>query len=294
MHLESYEVFRTVVQERSVTKAAQLLHMTQSTASRHLQALEQEYGALLFERSASGLSLTSLGRSLYPYALDLLNCHEHAKEEMQRLRNEGGGLSVGATFTIGEYLLPHILGEFRNHYAGAEVRMRVSNTSQVVDDLRRHRIDVGLIEGLTEASDLAVTEWRVDELVLVCYPQHPFAACDEVDLEEMVGQSLLMREEGSGTRQVTEHALEQAGMLARLSVFMELGSTQAIKSAVAAGFGIAFLSMLTVAEEIADGRLVHVPIRGLHIMRELSIVQRPARHVSFLVEALLRELRRVN
>ncbi len=291
MHLESYEVFQAVVQEQSVTKAASLLHMTQSTASRHLQALEQEYGALLFERSASGLTLTPIGKALYPYALDLLSCHQHAKEEMQRLRREGGGLSVGATFTIGEYLLPHILGDFRNQHAGAEVRMRVSNTSQVVDDLRRHRIDLGLIEGIAETSDLAVTEWRTDELALVCYPQHRFVR-GPVAVAELVGEPLLMREEGSGTRQVTEHALERVGILARVSVSMELGSTQAIKSAVAAGFGVAFLSLLTVADELAAGTLVRVRIEGLRITRALCIVQRPARHVSYLVEALVRELQR--
>src|SRR5579875_1440849 len=185
VHLESYEVFRAIVEYGSVTKAAQHLHMTQSTASRHLQALEDECGGLLFDRNVSGLTLTALGDALYPYSCDLLDCHTRAKEELLRLRQEGGGISVGATFSIGETVLPKILGQVREQYPQAEIRMRISNTSDILEDLYRHRIDIALIEGLVPpTADVQVTPWKDDELILVCGPNHPFAARTSIQLAD--------------------------------------------------------------------------------------------------------------
>ncbi|KYP79627.1 LysR family transcriptional regulator [Ferroacidibacillus organovorans] len=288
MHLESHEVFCAVVEYGSVTKAAIALHMTQSTASRHLQALEDEYGGLLCERSALGLTLTPLGRALYPYSCDLVNCHARSKEELLRLRQEGGDIAVGATQSIGEYLLPRILGRVRKQHPHANIRMRISNTAGILEDLQRHRIDIALVEGVVhQPGDLQVTRWRTDELVLVCGHDHPFATLDAIVLQDLIGQPLLMREEGSGTREVTEVALENVGLLSSLSVAMELGSIQAIKSAIEAGLGIAFLSKLTIEEECASRRLRVLPIRDFRVTRHLSIVERPERYAKWIVKSFL-------
>lgn len=291
MHLECFEVFRTVVECGSVTKAAQLLHMTQSTASRHLQALENEYGGLLFERELSGLTLTELGKALYPYTCDLLSCHARSKEELLRLRRLGGGISVGATYSIGEYLLPRMLGEFARGFPNARIRMRIDNTAQVLDDLARQRIDIGFVEGeVAPAVGLTVSEWIHDELVLVCSPEHPFALSGGIDLAQLPTQPLLCREEGSGTRQVSEAALEQAGMLSAVTIAMELGSTQAIKSAIEAGLGMAFLSRVTIEQECQRGQLVVVSIEGLQMARRFYIVQRTERYAKYMVDEFLRFL----
>ncbi|KPV45264.1 LysR family transcriptional regulator [Alicyclobacillus ferrooxydans] len=292
MHLESHRVFQAAVEYGSVTKAAQILHMTQSTASRHLQSLEDEYGGLLFDRSATGLTLTPFGRKLYPYTCDLLSCHEQAKEELARMRHEGGGISVGATLTIGEYLVPKMLGRIRSLYPQSEIRMRISNTSEVLEDLMRHRIDIALVEGKVDAgTDLKVDVWRDDELVLVCSAMHPFASVPSVTLQDLVGEPILFREEGSGTRQATETALEAAGMLSAMTIAMELGSTEAIKAAVEVGLGMAFLSRLTVERDCQSGRLVEVPVEGFHILRHLYIVERLERFEKVLVRCFLQILR---
>ncbi|WDL97596.1 LysR family transcriptional regulator [Alicyclobacillus sp. ALC3] len=291
MHLESHEVFCAVVEHGSLNKTAQVLHMTQSTASRHLQAMEDEYGGLLFERSASGLTLTPLGQALYPYSRDLLSCHVRAKEELLRLRSEGGGLCVGATLSIGEYLLPVLLGDLRERYPSADIRMRIANTTEIVSQLAHHSIDVGLVEGIvTPTADLVVTAWKEDDLVLVCPPSHRFAQKGEISLADVLEEPLLCREEGSGTRQVTEQALEQENMLSQATFCMELGSTQAIKSAIVAGLGVAFLSRLTVHEDCQRGVLVEVPIAGFQIRRHLHIVQRAERYSRYMVDAFLRLL----
>lgn len=291
MHLESHEVFCAVMEYGSLTKAAPALHMTQSTASRHLQAMEEEYGGLLFERSAAGLTLTPLGHALYPYSRDLLSCHVRAKEELLRLRQEGGGLCVGATLSIGEYLLPVLLGDLMSQYPSADIRMRIANTAEVLRQLTHHSIDIGLVEGLvTPSPELIVTEWKVDDLVLVCPPFHPFVVKGEVTLQEALQEKLLCREEGSGTRQVTEQALERAGVLAHATFSMELGSTQAIKSAIVAGLGIAILSRLTIEDDCRNGLLVEVPISGFQIRRNFYIVQRPERYARYMVDAFLRLL----
>ena len=293
MHLESYEVFRAAVECGSINKAAQQLHMTQSTASRHLQLLEDEYGGLLLERGRVRVSLTPMGAALYPYVVDLLSCHYRAKSELSKLRTEGGGICVGATFSVGEYLLPNILGDFQKSHPHVEIKMRVSNTSQVMDDLMRHRIDVGIVEGIVNTDDIAVTPWLEDELVLVCPPGHPFTRQPFIQLEDLGNEFLLWREEGSGTRDVTERALEQAGVLSSLPRAMELGSTQAIKSAIQAGLGIAFLSRLTVRQECTNETLVVVPIRDFTIRRTLQIVERQERYSKYMVEQFLTALRNV-
>ncbi|MHB1627208.1 MAG: LysR family transcriptional regulator [Bacilli bacterium] len=288
MHMESYEVFRVVSEHGSATKAAQVLHMTQSTVSRHLQALEEEFGGLLFERSASGLTLTDLGQALYPYTCDLLSCHARAKEELLRLRSRSGGLCVGATLSIGEYVLPRILGQFRKHNPLAEIRMRISNTTEVMDDLLRHRVDIGLVEGMIEPSaDFTVAQWTTDELILVCSPEHPFAKRAQIGVAELMEESLLCREEGSGTRQMTERALDNIGILPSLAFVMELGSIQAIKSAIQAGLGIAFLSRLAVLEVCQSGRLVEVAIEEFHIVRPLQIVKRAERYPKIAIKEFL-------
>lgn len=291
MHLESYEVFCAAVEHGSITKAAQRCHMTQSTASRHLQVLEDEYGGLLLERGPSGLALTSLGAALYPYALDLLSVQQRAKSELLQLRREGGGVCVGATFSVGEYVLPNLLGKFRKFHPQVEIKMRIANTSQVIEDLVHHRVDLGIVEGMVNTDDFAVTPWITDELVLVCPVGHPLGSKETVTLRDLTAQPLLWREEGSGTRDVAERALDNAGILSLLPMTMQLGSTQAIKSAIQAGFGIAFLSRLTVEQEIKSGELVEVPIEDFSIRRTLQIVERVERYPKYMVEQLIRDLK---
>ncbi len=291
MHLESHEVFRAVVDCGSITKAAAQLHMTQSTASRHLQALEFEYGGKLVDRSTSGLTPTPLGLALYSYSCDLLNCHARAKEELMRLRNKMGSLCVGASLSIGEYMLPEILGAFRSRHSGAEIRMRVSNTEQIVRDLLNHRVDVALVEGVVENHvELVAYSWQKDELVLVCPPEHRFADRQHIRVTDLTSAELLMREEGSGTRQVTQLALEDAGV-GPLPPAMELGSTQAIKSGIEAGLGIAFLSRWTVLRELENGQLCEVAVDGLRIERELQIIARAERYPKMMVEEFVSMLR---
>lgn len=287
MHLESYEVFCTAVDYGSITKAAQRLHMTQSTASRHLQMLEDEYGGVLLERGPIRITLTVLGSALYPYAADLISCHQRAKSELSQLTREGGEISVGATFSIGEYLLPNLLRKFRNSYPNVEIKVRVVNTSQVMDDLLHHRVDLGIVEGTVDAQSMVVTPWLTDELVLVCHPAHAFAKRASISLTDLASAPLLWREEGSGTRSVAEQALAQTGMLSRLPIAMELGSTQAIKSAIAAELGMAFLSRLTVQQECLSGSLIEVPIDDFVIRRTLQIVSRVERYRKYMVEQLL-------
>ncbi|MCY0876135.1 MAG: LysR family transcriptional regulator [Firmicutes bacterium] len=292
MHLESHEVFRAAVEYGSITKAAQALHLTQSTASRHLQALEDEYGGLLFSRSAAGITLTALGATLYPYTCTLLDCHAQAKEEMRRQSGMGVRISVGATLTIGEYVLPEILGAFRRRHPDAALRMRISNSHDIIEDLFRHRIDAALVEGVvTEHSDLSATPWMTDEVILVCANDHPFAERPHVTLADLIDQPLLAREHGSGTRQITEMALERAGILGDLTFDFELGSTQAIKSAIACGLGCAFLSRLTVRSELADRKLCEVPICDFHIHRTLHIVERLDKYPLRLMTELLHTIR---
>jgi DNA-binding transcriptional LysR family regulator len=292
LQLESYEVFCALVEQGSATQAARVLHMTQSTASRHLQALEDEFGGLLFERDPRGLTLTQLGRGLYPYAREMLACHLRAREELSRLQGPVGTVVVGATLTIAETLLPPCLGELHARFPQAAIRMRVSNTADIVQDLLHRRIDVALIEGEADtAADLVVTVWHVDELLLVCCPSDELAGRAALTLDDVVGHPLLVREQGSGTRQAFELALEQVGYAGRMSVAMELGSNQALKAAVEAGLGAAVLSRLSVVHECRENRLVAREIVDCPIRRNFYIALRRERYTRPLVDAFLEIVR---
>lgn len=291
VQLDSLEVFCAVVETGSITKAAQALHMTQSTASRHLHALEDYYGTILTNRTATGAIVTDAGRVLYRYAREMLDCHRRAQEDIVHLGEDVGSITVGATFSIGEYVLPRLLGYFRELHPTVQLKMKIGNSATMIEDLRLRHIDLALVEGPVEDGQMTAEDWRADELILVANPNHRFAEQLQMRAGDLIGEAVIVREEGSGTREVAAKALRKSGIHQEIDFVMELGSTQAVKAAVAAGLGVAFLSRMTVQDECRSGTLVEVPIEDLKIPRMLKIVRRKERYSTRLAEEMLRFLR---
>jgi DNA-binding transcriptional LysR family regulator len=236
-----------------------------------IKALEEDLGAQLFDRSGAEVRLTPVGAVLLEHARTVHELLQQAEQEMAALGGEKAGrLSLGASTTIAQYVLPHLLGEFCARHPRVHPTLVSGNTEHIVDALKEQRIALGFIEGPPRTRDVRTEAFLRDELVLIVPAAHEWAEQASIACEQIAAAPLLMRERGSGTRRIVELALEQQGIKRRaMNIVMELDSTEAIKSAVEAGLGAGFVSRWAIAKDLRFGRsLKVVEIKGLRMRRD--------------------------
>ncbi|MDQ0879017.1 LysR family transcriptional regulator [Peribacillus sp. V2I11] len=278
MKLENLKMFCLVVDEGSISQAARLSFLSQPAVTRQIHQLENFYNTLLFDREEGRLRVTEAGKLLYPFAKAIVNDFNHSKVVIQQSTGKyNANLIVGASLTIGEYLLPSLLGRFKKQQPEIKVTLTIKNTPRVLEDLSNDVIDLALVEGLVENTDFIVDKFAEDELILVCPSDHPWKDRKEIQLEELGNERMIWRESISGTRLIVENMLREQGVLEKIESYMEIGSTQAIKSAVEAGLGISILPRLTVARELEQGFLREVGISRIDITRNLWLVRKNKR-----------------
>ncbi|PCD08176.1 LysR family transcriptional regulator [Peribacillus simplex] len=278
MKLENLKMFCLVVDEGSISQAARLSFLSQPAVTRQIHQLENYYNTLLFDREEGRLRVTEAGKLLYPFAKAIVNDFNHSKEVIQQSTGKyNANLLVGASLTIGEYLLPSLLGRFKKQQPEIKVTLTIKNTPRVLEDLSNDVIDLALVEGLVETTDFIVDKFAEDELILVCPSDHPWKDRKEIQLEELGNERMIWRESISGTRLIVENMLRGHGVLEKIESYMEIGSTQAIKSAVEAGLGISILPRLTVARELEQGFLREVDIYRINMARNLWLVRKNKR-----------------
>jgi len=264
------QVFYTVAKRLSYSRAAEELYISQPAVSRHVHALEKDLGAKLLGQSGNRVYLTDAGRIVFDYAQRVFALTEEAKRALLELEGlERGYLRLGASSTPGVYLLPPLVTLFRARYPGVEVSLTIGNSQDIEERVVRNELDLGFV-GARFLAQLQVQPYLRDELVLIVPVGHPLAGREVVRPEEIERESLILRESGSGTRRVVEEGLAQAGL--RLRRPLELRGCEAVKRAVAAGMGIAFVSGYSVQLEVAHGMLRTVAMPDLRLSRELSIV----------------------
>ena len=267
--LHQLAVFVATAQAGSTRAAAERVARSQSAASSALADIEAALGAALFHRVGRRLVLNENGRALLPRAHALLD----QAGEIQALfgAEHAAPLRVAASFTIGEYLMPALVAQWTREHPASPVRLRIANTAEVIAAVAGFEVDLGFIEGPQTHPDLTVRPWLDDELVVVASPQHPLAG--RLATPRQLGEAVwVLRELGSGTRQVTDAWLMQH--LPQVRVGFELGSTEAIKRVVAEGVGLAHLSRHVVAQSLDDGLLVPVRHRLPPARRRLATVLR--------------------
>ncbi|HKI92098.1 MAG TPA: LysR substrate-binding domain-containing protein, partial [Gaiellaceae bacterium] len=245
---------------------------SQSAISQKVSALEQDVGAALFIRSGRRVSLTREGAALLERAEALLADMESARRAIAAAQGRvAGDLRIASSLTIAGYVLPRPLTAFRRGNPDVRLTLRVRNTEDVVRALIGGDVDLGLVEGPVSSNRIELEHLFDDELAVIAPPDHRFAALDEIDLDDLLREPFVVREPGSGTRQVAEDALAAAGAdpLA-LQVVAELSGIDAQKAVVEAGLGVSIVSTLTIRRELALGSLVARPVRGLTIRRELA------------------------
>jgi DNA-binding transcriptional LysR family regulator len=267
------QVFHTVARLLSFTKAAETLHMTQPAVTFQIRQLEEHFNTRLFDRTHNRISLTAAGQRVYDYADRILALYGEMDSRVRELTGDVSGiLIIGASTTIAEYVLPGLLGAFQALYPDVNVRLSVSNSLGVVHMVENNSVDVGIVEAPVTNKNLAVDVCWHDELMFICPPGHHFAKKTAITPQELMDLPFLCREEGSGTREVINEYLEDNKVSAHdLSVCMEFGSPEAIKSAVEAGLGISIVSRATVGKELKLGTLVAIPLKPV-LKRPFSFV----------------------
>ena len=265
-------VFRAVAAHLNFRIAAEELLLTQPAVTQQVKALEAELGTALFSRTGGRVTLTPAGEALLPLAEQLRRLAAEARDAVAAAAGTtNGALALGASQTIGQYLLPRLLAGFLENAPGTTVTIAGGNTQQVLEELRGRRIDLALIEGPALGADLRVTPFMEDHMVCVVPPEHPWAD-QEVGVGELKLATLLSREQGSGSRRIVEAALEAAGVKVReLVPGMVFDSTEGLLSAVEAGLGVAFCSRWAVRNQLALGTLRLARVRGVKLSRMFSI-----------------------
>jgi DNA-binding transcriptional LysR family regulator len=265
-------VFRSAARHLNFRMAAEELLLTQPAITQQIKALESELNTALFDRSGGKLALTPAGAALFPYAEELFTLSERAREAVAATTGElAGTLTIAASQTIAQYLLPRLIAAFILQHPQVELETISGNTLSALQALTDHRAQLALIEGPALRQDLKIEPFMEDHMVCVVPPEHEWAD-EEVSIQQLQQAVFVTRELGSGSRRIVEQALEAAGVHLRdLSVRITFDTTEGLLSAIEAGLGIGFVSRWTVRNQIALGTLRVAHIRGLKLARMFSI-----------------------
>jgi DNA-binding transcriptional LysR family regulator len=260
--LRQLEIFVAVSRAESVSRAAEFLCLSQSATSTSLGEFERQFGVQLFDRIGKSLSINKAGKNLLPNAVELL---DRAKEIESKLLGLAGcgEMHIGATLTIGNYLANLLVANYLREYPESNISLQVHNTKTIVQQVANHELDLGMIEGDCNHSDLHVEPWVADELAIFCAPKHPLAKKKIVHLDELLKEAWILREKGSGTRETFDRAFKDKN----LNIRLELEHTEAIKRAVESGLGIGCISRLALKDAFRRGSLVPLDVPSIKLNR---------------------------
>lgn len=265
--------FITVAKVKSFTRAGDILNLTQPAVSQHIKYLEEYYGVSLFKKQGKNIDLSEEGVLLYEYAEKMLLLHRDIEDV---LRNKSGIrrlYNVGASMTIGGYVLPSILAQYKNIHKNKDIILQVNNTEEIIDKLLNRKIDFALVEGSFDKKKFFYKRFKTDKLVLAVSSAHHFSEKNAVGVDEIIKGPLILREKGSGTRQIFEDKLNKLGYNVQdLRPYMEIGSIPAIKSLVEENLGYTIISRETIKKELKAGTIRVIPIIEMDIEREFNFI----------------------
>lgn len=287
MDLRQLEVFVSVAEFGSFSKAAESLFLTQPTVSEHIRALEEELGVRLLDRLGRGAVPTKAGQLLLSHARQILQLHREARQALEQFQGRmSGELVVGASTIPGEYVLPFLIGRFKEKYPDISISLLIGDTQRALDWLLEGKVEVAVVGAQIAHRSLQYTELMPDELVLVVSSAHPWHGKKTVTLDAVRAEPLIVRERGSGSRHALERALGEVGLdLGAFRVVGEIGSTEAIKQAVKAGVGISLISKRAVEDECRANLLWCVKVKDLRVSRFFYHATHRGRTRSPLAEA---------
>ncbi len=284
--LRQLRTFKTVADLTSFSLAAQRLKLSQPSVSYQVKELEEALGLPLLDRLGKRVQLTEAGTLLYGYARRMLDTLDEATVAIEEMRGiHRGSLRVGASTTVGIYLLPAALGAFKKLHPGLVISLEIGSRARVQEEVLNNVLDLAVVGPASKDPDLAIVPFLSDELVVVAPAGHPLAGKAGLSLKDLAKEPFIMREATSGSRWSLEKEARKAG--AKLVAAMELGSNGAIKHAVESGLGLAVISRYAIALELASGRLVELKVRGFPIRRDWNIVHLRRRKLPASVTAFI-------
>ena len=292
MDLGQLEAFVRVAQHQSFSRAAEALFLTQPSVTARIQALERELGEPLFERNGRGVRLTDLGSSFLPYAQRVLRALQEGRDALEALRSlQLGALHLGSAFTVSTYVLPGILKSYHQRYPGVDIAVKTGRSEETLRRVLADEVQAGLVRAVVHP-DVETVRLYEDQMVLVTYPEHPFAASGEARLQDVGREPLITFNRGSSYYGLVEGLFRQAGVVPWAA--MELDSMEATKKMVEEGLGIAMLPRVSVERELQMGVLAEIKLCDAESpQRRIALIyrrnRRPSRTLVAFVE-LLHEL----
>lgn len=262
--------------------------MTQPAVTFQVRQLEEHFNTRLFDRTHNRISLTEAGQRVYAYADRIFDLYQEMESAVRELTGEiSGALTIGASTTIAEYMLPTLLGDFKEQYPDVTIHLKVANSEGVVSMVENNTIDLGVVESPVTNRNLVVEVCRRDSLVAILPPGHPLVGRASVNFPQLLDFPFICREEGSGTREVIGAQLHQISGGVSLKIAMELGSPEAVKGAVEAGMGVSVVSRTTIQKELRLGTLVAIDLDP-PLDRPFSFIHQKQKFRSRAMEELLR------
>ncbi|SFA94375.1 DNA-binding transcriptional regulator, LysR family [Lentibacillus halodurans] len=274
MYYDALKTFVTVADKQNFTKAAKKLRISQPSVSLHVKNLEEEFQTALFVRNPKKLTITPTGDMLYDRAKQILAMYEQTRQDiLEHHHAVKGAIQVGASFTIGEYIVPSLFMKIRENFPDLGLDLEIGNTAEIVQSVRRLNVDIGLIEGQSNDPGLLIQPFMEDELFVVAPSDHPLARKHEADITDLHHETWIAREEGSGTRKYLDHVIRSNGL--QVKSMITISSNQGVKESVIHGLGLSLLSKSVVERNMKHNDLAMIPIKGHSFKRRFSYVCSP-------------------
>ncbi len=289
MDIRSLEVFCRIVELKSFSKAAEAVHLSQPTVSGHIKALEEELRIRLFDRLGKTVAPTKAGELLYGYARKILTLRAEAEQAVhQLLGNLKGTLVLGGSTIPGGYVLPPLMAEFKAAHREVSMILKIGDSEAISRAVAEGTCELGVVGARFDEGRLTYHRFLEDELVVVVPGGHPWAKHKAIPLEELPKEPFIAREKGSGSRRFVEQRLQELGLEpGSFKIVAELGSGEAIRSAVKAGCGFSIVSARAIEADVMCGSLAAVRIKGVRLVRDFFIIHHKSRSRSPIAEAFL-------
>jgi len=284
LNLHLLRIFTVVAEHGNFSRAAQAARISQPAVSKAIAELEKQIGVPLLERGARGVRLTEVGTVLQEQARAIFAAEQVAEDEIQSHRGLlSGTLRIGASLTIANYFLPPFVAQFHQKHPHLQLHLTNNNTETIARLLLDYKLDVALVEGPIHHERIAVRKWRDDELAIVAASNHPLSSRKRLKAANLSGADWVVRERGSGTREVVEAALRERGL--HWHHTLEMNSTEAIKGTVASSFVLAFVSLHSAEHQIALDKLRVLKLSDLSVTRPLNYLTLKNRPLSLAARA---------
>jgi len=288
MTLRKLQIFYCVAEKLNMTTVSKEMYISQPAISQMIKEMEEELGVKLFNRLGKRLYLTDEGELFKTYSRRMMNLYQEFEEVLDEKKDlKKGKLKLGASSTIGIYVMPQLIKEFIRDYPEIDISLKIGNTEDIANMILKNDIDLAFVEAEVDMNEIKSEEIWKDELIIITHPEHKWGKHLEIDESELKSEKFILREEGSGTRKVFEAAMKNNHIKYQES--FTLGNTEAIKEIIMTGLGISCLSKLTVKKELDEGKLKGYKLKNFEIDREFNLIHHKDKHFSPLMKEFIRK-----